>query len=147
MSPVRRVAHWNGGGSVFVVILILSGCYGQVHAPSQAIPRRNDGNAKASPTERGATVHSPLEFADKRGKRIQIRGTARNTKLSAALEVAGVYVGVPELPAWRDHVVGNEVVVSGTLEERDYGDGIGEMPAARPFGKQWVVVDWKLEYP
>ena len=53
------------------------------------------------------------------GEVVMIKGTAINTKLSAAVKSASMLVYCIEIPEWPDDISGRTVTVSGRLEKSD----------------------------
>lgn len=109
-----------------LALLLAPGCASSEPAPSSPELRRGD------------------ELAAQVGKTVRLRGTAQDAKGGAlvVLEGASVYVG--ELAAWDVALVGEPVVVAGTLARRDLipaatTDASGAVSQGDSGGEEWVI--------
>ena len=95
----------------------------------------------------GQTSHKETK---PRGEVVTVKGTAVNTKLSAAVKSASMLVYCIEIPEWPEDISGRTVTVSGRLEKSDQFKArtgpSGERSAGTTGGDYLLrAVSWRVE--
>lgn len=141
-----------------LALLLVAACSSNQTPPAGPGPQ-SSGSATAAGGEgsgsatalAGSGASARVEIADvaelepNRGKEVDVKGTARNAKLAAAIVLPGAPIYCLGLDGWPSDVANKPVLAHGTLEHSD--EFAAEGGAAGTSGAVWVLRGCTYETP